>query len=213
MTSARVRAGGDAARVIERRRRASPAASIAWPWITMPSESPTSSTSTPARSAERGEARVVRGQHRDLRPVARHRASAGTVTRAAAGGSARGRRTASWASQADWPRLKNSRRPRIEAIRASSRSKWSGLSTKLSRSLLTISSGASSYGVEEAAVGVGEPRQVAARRSCARSRRRAGARARSASRPAPAGRRRGPASASAASGANRPSRRARTRRR
>jgi len=58
-----------------------------------------------------------------------------------------GRRTEDFhaASGQAWPRLKNSRRARMPVIRASSIFMCDGLSTKFRRSLLMMSSGASSY--------------------------------------------------------------------
>ena len=132
----------------------------------MPSESPTSSD-VDARAVGRRAAKLasyavsiaIFVPSRAIAASAGHGDARGT--RAGVGG--RGVRRAGIGRQAASPRLKNSRRPRIAAMRASSRSKCSGLSTKLSRSLLTISSGAAVVRVEVAAVGVGEAREVVRR--------------------------------------------------
>ena len=180
------------------------------PWTTMPSESPTSSTSTPARSAAAGERRVVGGQHRDLPPVGRHaREHRERHRRRLAGGAGRSGRArsssrceieefAAAAHRAD------AREQELDVLVVVDEVEPLAVHDQERRRLVRV---------EVAAVRIGEARRGTAPKSCARSRRRAGARARSACRRAPAGRRRGPAWASAASGANRPSRRAGTRRR
>ena len=162
----------------------------AWPCTTMPSESPTSSTSTPARSASRGEARVVGGQHRDAsRP--RRPSVASVVTRHAR---RRGRHRA-WAGRSGLraqvvlakveelaPAAHRRRRARAAA------SMCVGIVDEVEPLAVDDQQRRLVVLVEEARVGVGEARQVLRRGSTARSRRRAGARARPACPPAPAGR-------------------------
>ena len=117
-----------------------------------------------ARGVEhRGKTRVVAGQHRDLLAVLRHLVQGGLVNPHVGSFQLRKSqiRNGQWVMRDGKaysilthhlslianhsPRLKNSRAPRIAAMRSSNKSKSAGASTKLRCSEFTINTGAASY--------------------------------------------------------------------